>query len=75
MVQSTTYKDSVENGELVPQFLLGFFEDPEEEWTMSEEISILQKSQDQFNGKMEHNMVRLFYHFSILNFKDVLYFP
>ena len=73
MVQSTTYKDSVENGELVPQFLLGFFEDPEEEWTMSEEMSILQKSQDQFNGKMEHNMVRLFYHFSILNFKDVLY--
>ena len=42
MVQSTTYKDSVENGELVPQFLLGFFEDPEEEWTMSEEMSILQ---------------------------------
>ena len=58
MIESTTYMDSLEKGELVPMMLLGGFQNPEEdEWNMREMMEIGEKAKDQFDGKMEHNSV------------------
>ena len=57
MVESTTYKDSVLKGELVPQITLNSLEKPEEEWSVWEVIEIVQKSASQFTGDMAHNAV------------------
>ena len=57
MIESTTYMDSVNKGELVPQVTLGALEIPEEDWNMSEMKEIIDRSNEQFHGNMEHNMV------------------
>ena len=57
MIESTTYMDSVKNHELVPQFTLNPLVNPEDEWTTREMLELFQKSNEQFNGDMEHNMV------------------
>ena len=57
MIESTTYMDSVGQQELVPQFTLNMFENPEDEWNMREMKEIFQRIDDQFNGNMEHNFV------------------
>ena len=49
--------DSVKNHELVPQFTLNPLVNPEDEWTTREMLELFQKSNEQFNGDMEHNMV------------------
>merc|ERR1712020_648299 len=43
MIESTTFKDSVANGELVPQITLSPLADPKEEWGALEVASILTK--------------------------------
>ena len=58
MIESTTYMDSVKNHELVPQFTLNPLVNPEDEWTTREMLELFQKSNEQFNGDMEHNMVQ-----------------
>ena len=60
MVESTTYKDSVERGELVPQITLNKLAKPEEEWTLLELEEIASKSLNQYVGDMSHNSVSLF---------------
>ena len=58
MIESTTYMDSLDKGELVPMMTLGGFQNPEEdEWTMREMMEIGEKAQQQFDGDMEHNAV------------------
>ena len=57
MIESTTYKDSVLKGELVPQITLNSLEKPEEEWSVWEVVEIIQKSASQFTGDMAHNAV------------------
>ena len=57
MIESTTYMDSVKNHELVPQFTLNPLVNPDDEWTTREMLELFQKSNEQFNGDMEHNMV------------------
>ena len=60
MVDSTTYRDSVERGELVPQITLNKLAKPEEEWTLLELEEIASKSLNQYVGDMSHNSVSLF---------------
>ena len=43
MIESTTYKDSVANGELVPQITLSPLANPDEDWGPLELASILTK--------------------------------
>ena len=43
MIQSTTYLDSVENGELVPQITLSPLANPDDEWSTLELGEILYK--------------------------------
>ena len=57
MIESTTYMDSVIQQELVPQFTLNMFENPEDEWNMREMMEMFQRIDDQFNGNMQHNFV------------------
>ena len=58
MIESTTYMDSLDKGELVPMMLLGGFQNPEEdEWTMREMMEIGEKAKNQFDGVGEHNAV------------------
>ena len=56
MIESTTYMDSVEKDELVPQFTLSAFENPDDEWNFYEKLAILRRMNEQFNGDMKHNM-------------------
>ena len=60
MIASSTYMDSVEKGELVPQFTLSTFQNPEDEWTYWEYLEIMQRGSEQYNGESEHNLVSLF---------------
>jgi len=48
--------DSVEKDELVPQFTLSAFENPDDEWNFYEKLAILRRMNEQFNGDMKHNM-------------------
>ena len=59
MIQSTTYVDSVANGELVPQITLNSLENPEDEWTMLEIGEIVAKMTKQWFhfGDGKHNGV------------------
>ena len=59
MIQSTTYVDSVANGELVPQITLNSLENPEDEWTMLEIGEIVAKMTKQWFhfGDGTHNGV------------------
>ncbi len=58
MIESTSYIDSVEKGELAPMMTLGGFTNPEvDEWNVGEMIDITVKANEQFNGDMEHNAV------------------
>ena len=59
MVDSTTYRDSVERGELVPQITLNRLAKSEEEWTLLELEEIASKSLNQYVGDMSHNSVSL----------------
>ena len=61
MIASSTYIDSVEQGELVPQFTLSTFQNPEDEWTYWEYLEIMQRGNEQFNGESEHNLVGFIY--------------
>ena len=66
MIQSTTYLDSVANGELVPQITLSPLANPDEEWTTLEMGDILMKQSNQIFGIGNHNGVsyhKLFYPF------------
>ena len=62
MIQSTTYMDSVANGELVPQITLNQLANPEDEWTLLEIGEILAKQTKQwFNfGDGKHNAVIMY---------------
>ena len=44
MLESSTYKESVANGELVPQITLNDLADPNEEWTTLEFGQIMYKA-------------------------------
>jgi len=55
MVESTTYMDSKKKEELVPQITLGAFQNPDDDWGMFEMMEIFDRSNEQFNGNMEHN--------------------
>ena len=61
MIASSTYIDSMEKGELVPQFTLSKFQNPEDEWTYWEYLEILQRGNEQYNGESEHNLVGFIY--------------
>ena len=70
MIQSTTYLDSVANGELVPQITLSPLANPDEEWTTLEMGDILMKQSNQIFGIGDHNGVSchtLFYPFCNVN--------
>ena len=70
MIQSTTYLDSVANGELVPQITLSPLANPDEEWTTLEMGDILMKQTNQIFGNGNHFAVsyyKLFYHFCNVN--------
>ena len=58
MIESTTYLDSVKKQELVPQFTLSSFANPDDEWSIFENIEMMKRANEQFNGNMEHNMAR-----------------
>ena len=57
MIESTTYKHSVEKGELVPQVTLNKLAVPEEEWTLLEIEEIMEKTYNQLYGDMSNNAV------------------
>ena len=57
MIESSTYMDSLQNQELVPQFTLSAFEGPEDEWNVKEMFQILVHAINQYFGAMDHNMV------------------
>ena len=57
MIQSTTYLDSVANGELVPQITLSPLANPDEEWTTLELGEILMKQTNQIFHMGKHNGV------------------
>ena len=57
MIESTTYMDSVRKHELVPQFTLSAFDHPDDEWNFYEQLDILKRANEQFNGDMKHNLV------------------
>ena len=57
MIESTTYMDSVRNHELVPQFTLSAFDNPDDEWSLYENLDILGRANEQFTGEMKHNLV------------------
>ena len=59
MIQSTTYMDSVANGELVPQITLNSLANPEDEWTLLEIGEIVAKMTKQWFhfGDGKHNGV------------------
>ena len=59
MIESTTYMDSVANGELVPQITLNALANPEDEWTFLETAEMLYKMTNQWNnfGDGKHNGV------------------
>ena len=57
MIESSTYMDSLQNQELVPQFTLSAFEGPEDEWNVREMFQILWHAINQYFGAMDHNMV------------------
>ena len=70
MIQSTTYLDSVANGELVPQITLSPLANPDDEWTTLEMGDILMKQTNQIFGNGNHFAVsyhKLFYHFCNVN--------
>ena len=66
MIQSTTYVDSVANGELVPQITLSPLANPDEEWTTLELGEILMKQTNQIFHMGKHN--------GVSNHKTVLFF-
>ena len=70
MIASSTYIDSMEKGELVPQFTLSTFQNPEDEWTYWEYLEIMQRGNEQFNGESEHNLVGFI--FRLFTFKVFL---
>ena len=55
MVESTTYKDSLAKGELVPQILLSHFPNPEDEWSLWEMEEIMERAFNQMYGDASHN--------------------
>ena len=57
MIESTTYMDSLEAGELVPQITLNKLKNPDEEWTVLEMKKIGERSINMFFGDMTHNAV------------------
>ena len=57
MIESTTYKDSVERGELVPQITLNKLANPDDEWNLMEMQEIGSRSLNQMMGDMTHNSV------------------
>ena len=57
MVESTTYMDSVANGELVPQVTLNTLANPDEEWTALEIGDILYRQITQWYGDLSSNAV------------------
>ena len=61
MIESTTYMDSVANGELVPQITLNAMANPEDEWTFLEVGEMLYKMTNQWNnfGDGKHNGVNI----------------
>ena len=59
MIESTTYMDSVEKNELVPQFTLSAFENPDDEWNFYEKLAILRRMNEQFNGRVSSSNERL----------------
>ena len=58
MIESSTYKDSVEKGELVPQITLNPFKNKTEEWTPKEVLELTKRLNNQGIGDMSHNGVR-----------------
>ena len=58
MIESSTYRDSVEKGELVPQITLNPFKNKSEEWTQKEVLEITKRLNNQGIGDMSHNGVR-----------------
>ena len=60
MVESTTYMDSVANGELVPQVTLNTLANPDEEWTALEIGDILYRQMTQWYGDLSSNAVSIF---------------
>ena len=61
MIESTTYMDSLEAGELVPQITLNKLKNPDEEWTLLEMEKIGERSINMFFGDMTHNAVSFIY--------------
>ena len=58
MLESNTYKDSLANGELVPQITLNPLADPNDEWTFLEVGQIMYKQLYQWlNWDLEHSGV------------------
>ncbi len=72
MIQSTTYLDSVANGELVPQITLSPLANPDEEWTTLEMGDILMKQTNQIFGNGNHFAVS--YYITVLSFLNCKYF-
>ena len=61
MIESTTYKDSVAKGELVPQITLNKLANGEE-WSLSEMSELLSRMGNQFLGDASHNGVSMMRH-------------
>ena len=57
MIKSSTYKDSVDAGEYVPQINLSKFANPEDEWNIFEMLQIMIKVLIQFFGNASYNAV------------------
>ena len=55
MVESSTYKDSVAKGELVPQILLSHFPNADDEWSIWEMEEIMERAFNQMYGDASHN--------------------
>ena len=61
MIESTTYMDSLEAGELVPQITLNKLKNPDEEGTLLEMEEFGERSINMFFGDMTHNAVSFIY--------------
>ena len=66
MIESTTYKDNVERGELVPQITLNRLANPEDEWNLLEMQEIGSRSLNQMMGDMTHNSVSKIHDLSLV---------
>ena len=57
MIDSTTYTDSKNRKEIVPQITLNKFDDPKDEWSFYNKMEILLRATEQYTGNMKHNVV------------------